>query len=172
MPKLYQQVELDDIDKRLDDILKQIIPKRDLELFLYIWGMGAKPKDFYEKLDEDETFKVICYESVLRRGLLKKNTFIPSYAGLIEIKKMDKEKIKKLFFSVGEESMVGLYILRSQQVAKQFVNTVCENISAYSLAESIVERDKDFFSYTVDLDNDGHEICEIVGFNEKNLLLS
>ena len=169
MYKFDKQVESDDVERRLECILNQLIQKKDSNYHLYLWGMGGQTRGFYKSLDENDVYKVLYYGSIMS-GPFKVFSFIPSQAGLIEIKKVDKGKIIELFFSVGECSMVGLYGFRSQQVAEEFIMSVCENSSKIALEDSMAEKDLAYFSYIVDFDNTESEteIYEIVAFGENS----
>jgi hypothetical protein len=172
----YQEVRFDEFEKHLDYLLDQLAKRKELKYHLYMFGKGGHEKGFYEKLGEyegfEDVFNVICYGTIMS-GFFKIFNFIPSHAGLIEIKKINKDEIKELFISIGAFTMVGLYGFRSQPIAEEFINILCEKIGDWDQAEKLAENDLEYFLYEVYLEHeteDGYGVWEHVVFG-KNVAL-
>jgi hypothetical protein len=125
--------------------------------------MGGLPRTVYVNFKKVSGIEVLWYGSLLPLILRPFGAFISSYKGVIKIK--DRSKLLKVFNSLSEMSMVGLYVIN-----KGLENDFIDNIKRNNLPEPtdlfVKENDDEFFIYQIDADNyeSSTGMCEIISF--------
>lgn len=146
--KFDNEINIDRAYKVIDKVIHKST-EIDKSKGIYIYGMGSQSKKIYDVINEMPEVELLWTDSRLPSILSVLKFIIASYAGIIKIN--DIKPLKDIFFSLGHNAMVGLYIFDTI-LEEQFVNTIKMNIYP-EIADKIAFKDPQNFIYQIDTDN-------------------
>lgn len=148
-----QSTQHKDIEKHLMRILGYFSACDRYSCF--IWSKGAQYRKTYEdlKTSNDPRLRVLHYRSVFK-GLWKLlYPVVPaSYEGTVELLTADPEFIKKTFFTLGDMSLVGIYMSSDTRVVREMRGIFTDPKQDYDVVEECIKRDPSYCWYEVDFD--------------------
>lgn len=129
---------------------------KDSDFSILVFGQGSQTRNFYRNLRNDSDVELFWtgWSGPKWMWII---SFIPSQAGILEIKNIDR--LKELYENVGELSYCGLYFLPKNK-ATELVKAIKSNHWEFQTQKKIIEilkNENNFFTLNTVFDYHGGE---------------